>query len=46
MRRVRKLSFEELVKENKEKLMNDKEALDRLEELWEQRRSSVDKVEM
>ncbi|MFC0560425.1 FbpB family small basic protein [Halalkalibacter alkalisediminis] len=46
MRRVRKLSFEELVKENREKLMNDKEALDRLEERWEQRRSSVNRVEM
>ncbi|WP_227936064.1 FbpB family small basic protein [Alkalihalobacillus deserti] len=46
MRRVRKLSFEELVKENREKLMNDKEALDRLEERWEQRRSSVNKIEM
>ncbi|WP_081734172.1 FbpB family small basic protein [Halalkalibacter akibai] len=46
MRRVRKLSFEELVRENKEKLLNDKEELDRLEERWEQRRSSVKQIEM
>jgi hypothetical protein len=46
VRRVRKLSFEELVRENREKLLNDKAALDRLEERWEQKRSSVKQVEM
>ncbi|MFC0471849.1 FbpB family small basic protein [Halalkalibacter kiskunsagensis] len=46
MRRVRKLSFEELVRENREKLLNDKDALDRLEERWEQKRSSVKQAEM
>ncbi|MDT8860569.1 FbpB family small basic protein [Alkalihalobacillus sp. MEB130] len=46
MRRVRKLSFEELVRENKEKLLQDKEALDRLEEKWERKRSAVKQVEM
>ncbi|WP_084138685.1 FbpB family small basic protein [Halalkalibacter okhensis] len=46
MRRVRKLSFEELVRENKEKLLKDKEALDRLEEKWERKRSSVNQVEL
>ncbi|WP_216827845.1 FbpB family small basic protein [Alkalihalobacterium elongatum] len=37
MRRVRKLSFEELVQENKRQLLSDKEALEKLEERWEQR---------
>ncbi|WP_017727464.1 FbpB family small basic protein [Halalkalibacterium ligniniphilum] len=37
MRRVRKLSFAELVNENKERLLNDKEALERLEDRWEAR---------
>ncbi|ARK30837.1 FbpB family small basic protein [Halalkalibacter krulwichiae] len=46
MRRVRKLSFEELVRENREKLMNDKEALDRIEERWEKRRSAVKQIEL
>ncbi|WP_332634074.1 FbpB family small basic protein [Halalkalibacter flavus] len=46
MRRVRKLSFEELVRENKEKLLRDKEALDRLEEKWERKRTSVNQVEI
>ncbi|WP_096199619.1 FbpB family small basic protein [Bacillus sp. FJAT-45350] len=39
MRRVRKLTFEELVKENKKQLMNDKEALERIEVRWEERRA-------
>ncbi|MCL7747385.1 FbpB family small basic protein [Halalkalibacter alkaliphilus] len=46
MRRVRKLSFEELVRENKEKLLRDKEALDRLEEKWERKRTSVNQMEI
>jgi hypothetical protein len=46
VRRVRKLSFEELVRENKEKLLRDKEALDRLEEKWERKRTSVNQVEI
>ncbi|OLO40367.1 hypothetical protein BTR23_07720 [Alkalihalophilus pseudofirmus] len=37
MRKVRKLSFEELVQENKRELLNDKEALEKLEERWEQK---------
>lgn len=37
LRRTRKISFEELVKENKEQLLNDQEELDRLEEKWELR---------
>ncbi|MEB1809486.1 MAG: FbpB family small basic protein [Bacillaceae bacterium] len=37
MRKIRKLSFEELVQENKRQLMNDKEALERIEERWEQK---------
>ena len=41
MRKVRKLSFEELVRENREKLMNDQQFLDQLEEKWVQKRSSV-----
>lgn len=32
------MSFEELVKENKEQLLNDPKILDRLEEKWEMRR--------
>jgi hypothetical protein len=32
MRRVRKISFSELVMENKRSLLNDKEALDKIEE--------------
>jgi hypothetical protein len=37
MRKSRKRSFEELVLENKEQLLKDQEALERLEERWEQR---------
>ncbi|WP_226526829.1 FbpB family small basic protein [Metabacillus niabensis] len=37
MRKTRKKSFEELVKENKQQLLQDREALDLLEERWEQR---------
>lgn len=37
MRRIKKLTFEELVKENKRMLLNDKEALERIEEKWERK---------
>ncbi|WP_175639009.1 FbpB family small basic protein [Metabacillus schmidteae] len=37
MRKTRKKSFEELVKENKQQLLQDRVALDLLEERWEQR---------
>lgn len=37
MKRIRNMTFEELVKENMEKLLNDPEILDRLEERWELR---------
>ncbi|PMC38626.1 FbpB family small basic protein [Bacillus sp. UMB0899] len=37
MRKTRKKSFEELVKENKKQLLQDRVALDLLEERWEQR---------
>mgnify|MGYP001450164670 CR=1 FL=1 len=37
MRRTKKLSFKELVKENKLQLLNDKEALERIEERWERK---------
>lgn len=37
MRRIKKVTFEELVKENKRQLLNDKEALERIEERWEQK---------
>ncbi|OAS82089.1 MULTISPECIES: FbpB family small basic protein [Metabacillus] len=37
MRKSRKRSFEELVLENKEQLLKDQEALERIEERWEQR---------
>ncbi len=37
MRKTRKKSFEELVKENKQQLLQDQQALDLLEERWEQR---------
>lgn len=37
MKRIRKFSFEELVEENKRQLLNDKEALERIEERWEQK---------
>ncbi len=40
LRRIKKITFEELVRENKEKLLNDKVAMDRLEEKWEQRRAT------
>ncbi|NEU29217.1 FbpB family small basic protein [bacterium LRH843] len=45
MRRVRKVSFEELVKENMEKILNDKEAMDRLEERWELRMALQNELE-
>lgn len=38
MRRIRKLTFEELVKENKRQLLRDQEELDRLEERWEEKK--------
>ncbi|MBM7603099.1 hypothetical protein JOC75_001069 [Metabacillus crassostreae] len=37
MRKNKKKTFEELVLENKQQLLRDQEALDRLEERWEQR---------
>ncbi|TWI59274.1 FbpB family small basic protein [Halalkalibacter nanhaiisediminis] len=46
MRRVKKFSFEELVRQNKENILNDKEAMDRLEEKWELRRAAKNQVEM
>lgn len=38
MRRIRKISFEELVSENKKKLLSDKEALKRIDERIENKR--------
>lgn len=38
MRRIRKVSFEELVSENKKKLLSDKEELKRIEERIEKNR--------
>ncbi|MFC0274068.1 FbpB family small basic protein [Metabacillus herbersteinensis] len=40
MRKTRKRSFEELVLENKKELLEDKEALNRIEERMEQRLSA------
>lgn len=40
MRRVKKMSFNELVNENKKLLMNDKEAIEKIEERVEERRVS------
>nr|WP_083991284.1 FbpB family small basic protein [Alkalihalobacillus pseudalcaliphilus] len=40
MRKVRNLSFEELVRENKEELLNDEQRLEQLEDRWEQRHLS------
>ncbi len=37
MRKSKKKSFEELVKENRQQLLKDREALELLEERWEQR---------
>ena len=37
MRKMKKMTFEELVLENKKELMKDQEALDKLEERVEQR---------
>ncbi|MEK3808813.1 FbpB family small basic protein [Bacillus sp. FSL H8-0547] len=37
MRKMKKMTFEELVFENKKELMKDQEALDKLEERVEQR---------
>ncbi|WP_100404222.1 FbpB family small basic protein [Bacillus solitudinis] len=42
MRRVRKLTFQELVQENKEKLLKDQKALERIEEQWERRHTKAD----
>ncbi|KAB2494466.1 FbpB family small basic protein [Priestia endophytica] len=39
MRKVRKRSFAQLLHENKQELLNDKEALDKLEERLEARMS-------
>ncbi|BAB06015.1 FbpB family small basic protein [Halalkalibacterium halodurans] len=40
MRKIRKLSFQELVSENRDQLLNDKEAMEKIEERWEQRHIS------
>lgn len=37
MRKGKKRTFEELVLENKQQLLNDREALERIEDRWEQR---------
>lgn len=37
MRKNKKKSFDELVLENKQQLLQDQEALERIEERWEQR---------
>ncbi|ADC51889.1 hypothetical protein BpOF4_19250 [Alkalihalophilus pseudofirmus OF4] len=37
MRKVRKVSFEQLVRENKEEILKSKVLLEQLEEKWEQR---------
>jgi hypothetical protein len=37
MRKGKKKSFDELVLENKRQLLQDQEALERIEERWEQR---------
>jgi hypothetical protein len=37
MRKNKKKSFDELVLENKRQLLQDQEALERIEERWEQR---------
>ncbi|ENQ3078175.1 FbpB family small basic protein [Bacillus sp. JJ864] len=37
MRRTRRKSFEELVKENKQQLLNDRDAIERIEEKLEKR---------
>lgn len=37
LRKSRKRTFEELVLENKQQLLNDREALERIEDRWEQR---------
>jgi hypothetical protein len=37
VRKSKKRSFEELVLENKQQLLKDQEALERIEERWEQR---------
>ncbi|UOE92652.1 MULTISPECIES: FbpB family small basic protein [Bacillaceae] len=39
MRRVKKLTLDELIKENKRELLNDEQALDRLEQRWEEKRA-------
>ncbi|MED1562792.1 acid-soluble spore protein N [Alkalihalobacillus alcalophilus ATCC 27647 = CGMCC 1.3604] len=41
MRKVRKLSFEELVRENKEEILNDEQRMEQLEERWEKRHLST-----
>ncbi|MDR4886379.1 FbpB family small basic protein [Bacillus timonensis] len=38
MRKVRKVSFADLVKENKQQLLKDQEAMDRIEARLEQKR--------
>ncbi|MCH1625656.1 FbpB family small basic protein [Fredinandcohnia sp. SECRCQ15] len=38
MRKIRKISFEELVSENRNQLLKDKEAMDRIEARLDQKR--------
>jgi len=38
LRKIRKLSFSELVEKNKQQILNDEEALERIEERLEKRR--------
>ncbi|WP_368504185.1 FbpB family small basic protein [Alkalihalophilus sp. As8PL] len=37
MRKVRKVSFEQLVRENKEEILNNKQLMEKLEDKWERR---------
>ncbi|WP_078554217.1 FbpB family small basic protein [Bacillus alkalicellulosilyticus] len=37
MRKIRKLTFEELIEQNKQQLLNDKDALDKIEQRWEEK---------
>ncbi|MFC5711881.1 FbpB family small basic protein [Thalassorhabdus alkalitolerans] len=39
MRKIKRLTFEELVKVNKVEIMKDKKMLEELEERWENRRA-------
>lgn len=41
MRRIRKVTFEELVSENKRLLLNDKEAINKIEDRVEKKRLGI-----